>query len=75
MEAMEGYTPTGTIGFNYSADKGGTKYEWVEAKLGGNFYEQPNTWPDLEIAEVMAVLPVDKLSVLWGRMKVGLLVH
>ena len=68
-EAMKGYTPNGTIGFNYSADKGGTKFEWEKAMLGGNFYELPNIWPDLEISEVLAVQPGMKLSALWGSVK------
>jgi hypothetical protein len=68
-EAMKGYTPTGIIGFTYSADKGSVKYEWEKAGLGGNFYELPNLWPDLEISEVLAVQPGGKLSVLWGGVK------
>ena len=68
-EAMGGYTPTGTIGFTYSADKGGVKYEWEEAMLGGNFYEKPDLWPDLQITEVLAVQPGGKLPVLWGNVK------
>jgi len=71
-EAMKGYTPNGTIGFTYSADKGGVKYEWENAKLGGNFYEQPNIWPDLEISEILAVRHGGKLSVLWGGVKAAL---
>lgn len=73
-EAMSGYTPNGTIGFTYSADKGGTKYEWENAKLGGNFYELPNLWPDLEISEVLlAVRPGGKLSASWGDVRRALL--
>ena len=68
-EAMKGYIPNGVIGFTYSADKGGTKFEWEKAKIGGIFYEQPNTWPDLEISEVVAVRPLGKLPVLWGSVK------
>ena len=69
-EAAKGYTPTGIIGFTYSADKGGTKYEWEEAGLGGEFYQLPNTWPDLEISEILAVESGGKLSVLWGVLKI-----
>ena len=69
-EAMGGYTPNGKIGFTYSADKGGTKYEWEAAMLGGEFYSKPNTWPDLDISEVrLAVQLRGTLSTLWGRMK------
>jgi len=68
-EAMKGYTTNGTIGFTYSADKGGMKYEWEEANLGGNFYEQPNRWPDLLISEIRSVQHGRKLPVLWGSVK------
>jgi len=68
-EAMGGYTPNGTIGFTYSADKGGIKFEWEEAMLGGSFFEKPNIWPDLDITEVLAVQSGGKLSVLWGEVK------
>lgn len=68
-EAMKGYKPSGTIGFTYSADKGGVKYEWEKAKLGGNFYELPNLWPKLEITEILAVQPEGKLPVLWSKVK------
>lgn len=68
-KALSGYLTDGTIGFTYSADKGGTKFEWEEAMLGGSFYEKPDTWPDLEIAEVLAVQPHRKLPSLWGEVK------
>lgn len=67
---MGGYNPTGTIGFNYPADKGGTKFEWEEAGIGGNFYEKPDTWPDLKITEViLAVQRESKFPILWGDLK------
>ena len=69
-EAMGGYTPNGKIGFNYSADKGGAKYEWEAAMLGGEFFSKPNLWPDLDISVIwLAVQPGDALSALWGGMK------
>ena len=68
-EAMKGYTSKGKIGFTYSADKDGVKNEWEKAQLGGIFYEQPNTWPDLVITEVLAVKSVGKLTIVWGRIK------
>jgi len=71
-EAMAGYTPNGTIGFTYSVDKGGAKFQWEKENLGNGFWEQPNTWPDLEISEVLSVESQEKLSVLWGRVKLGL---
>ena len=70
--AMDGYRPSGTIGFNYSADKGSTKYEWEEAGLGGTFYEKPDIWPDLEITEILAVQPIGKCPALWGSLKTNL---
>ncbi len=71
-DAMAGYKPTGVIGFTYSADKGGTKYEWEAAGIGGNFYEKPDTWPDLEISEILSVRPSGKSPTLWGRVKSSL---
>ena len=68
-DIMDGYKPTGTIGFTYSADKGGTKFEWEEAMLGGAFYEKPDQWPDLVITEVLAVQAEGKLAALWGTVK------
>ena len=69
---MAGYTPNGTIGFTYSVDKGGAKFQWEKENLGNGFWEQPNTWPDLEISEVLSVEAQEKLSVLRGRVKLGL---
>ena len=71
-EAMAGYTPNGTIGFTYSVDKRGGKFQWEEENLGNGFWAQPNTWPDLEISKVVSVEFQEKLSVLWGRVKLGL---
>jgi len=68
-DIMAGYKPTGVIGFTYSADKGAIKYEWEAAGIGGNFYEKPDTWPDLEISEILSVRPSGKLPTLWGRVK------
>ena len=68
-DAMGGYRTTGVIGFTYSADKDGAKFEWKAAQLGGDFYAKPNLWPDLEITEVLAVQPEGKLPMLWGSVK------
>jgi len=69
-EAMGGYTPNGTIGFTYSADIAGTKYEWEDAMLGGEFFSKPNLWPDMEITQVMlAVQPGGALPTSWGGIK------
>jgi len=68
-DIMDGYKPTGTIGFTYSADKGAVKFEWEEAMLGGSFFEKPDQWPDLVITEVLAVQAEGKLATLWGTVK------
>ena len=69
-EAVTGYTPDATIGFTYSADVLGSKHEWEEAGIGGNFYEQPNTWPDLTISAVdLPVQPKAKLAVRWADLR------
>ena len=67
-----GYDPSATIGFTYSIDKGGAKIQWDKENLGDPFWERPDMWPDLELAEVLSVEPQEKLPLLWGRMKLGL---
>lgn len=71
-EAMEGYDPNATIGFTYSVDKGGAKFQWDKEILADPFWERPDMWPDLALAQVeLSVEPQEKLPVLWGRMKLG----
>ena len=71
-EAMAGYTPNGTIGFTYSVDKGGAKFQWDKKNCANGFWENPSMWPDLELSEVLSVEASNKLPIRWGSLKLGL---
>ena len=71
-KAIAGYDPNATIGFTYSVDKGGAKFQWDKKNCGNGFWEYPSMWPDLELSEVLSVDITNKLPIRWGNIKLGL---
>ena len=71
-KAIAGYDPNATIGFTYSVDKGGAKFQWDKKNCGNGFWENPSMWPDLELSEVLSVDITNKLPIRWGNIKLGL---